>query len=64
MVPPTRCGCRLTCHCVCARARADAQPTDEDVNYWHDKYCEALHGLFERYKGTNPDYKHKELLVE
>ena len=26
--------------------------------------CKAVVELFDRYKGTNPDYKHKELLVE
>lgn len=40
------------------------QPTDDDVNAWHAKYCEALVELFERYKGTNPDYKHKTLVIE
>merc|ERR1712087_216708 len=38
-------------------------PTDEDVDMWHEKYCESLVQLFDRYKGTNQDYKHKHLLI-
>ena len=39
-------------------------PTDDDVNLWHAKYCDELQALFERYKGTNPGYKHKTLVIE
>ena len=35
-----------------------------EVDHWHAVYCERVKELFERYKGFNPDYKHKELLVE
>ena len=40
------------------------EPTDEDVDRWHAEYCNKLTELFDAYKGRNPDYKHKELLIE
>lgn len=40
------------------------EPTDEDVDKWHAEYCTKLKELFDRYKGRNPDFKHKELLIE
>lgn len=41
-----------------------AEPTEADINEWHTKYCEAVKVLFDRYKGTNPDYADKELVIE
>lgn len=41
-----------------------ASPTEEDVDKWHAVYCERLVELFDRYKGSNPDYKHKQLVIE
>jgi hypothetical protein len=40
------------------------EPTDEDVDRWHAEYCSKLKELFDAYKGRNPDYKHKELMIE
>ncbi|KAL1518622.1 hypothetical protein AB1Y20_002910 [Prymnesium parvum] len=40
------------------------EPTDADVDHWHAEYCRKLQELFENYKGRNPDYKHKELVIE
>ena len=40
------------------------EPTEAEIDHWHAVYCERVKELFERYKGFNPDYKHKELLVE
>jgi Diacylglycerol acyltransferase len=39
-------------------------PTDEEVDKWHKKYCEAIEGLFERYKEKVPLYKHKTLFID
>lgn len=41
-----------------------AEPTNEEVDLWHARYCEQLVQLFDRYKTTNPDYAHKQLFVE
>eukprot|EP00440_Ansanella_granifera_P041720 gb/GFBE01045235.1/.p1 GENE.gb/GFBE01045235.1/~~gb/GFBE01045235.1/.p1 ORF type:complete len:349 (+),score=46.12 gb/GFBE01045235.1/:1-1047(+) len=39
-------------------------PTNEDIEKWHAVYCQKLKELFDAYKGRNPDYKHKELIIE
>jgi len=39
-------------------------PTEEDLDRWHKVYCDRLVELFDRYKGNNPDYKHKTLVIE
>jgi len=41
-----------------------AEPTQEDVDKWHAEYCKKLVELFDKYKGSNPDYKHKTLFIE
>jgi len=40
------------------------EPTQEDIDKWHAEYCKQLTELFDRYKGSNPDYKHKKLVIE
>eukprot|EP00434_Breviolum_minutum_P015204 symbB.v1.2.013406.t1/scaffold950.1/size149601/9 len=39
-------------------------PTSEDIEKWHAVYCQKLTELFDTYKGRNPDYKHKELIIK
>lgn len=39
-------------------------PSPEDIEKWHATYCEKLTELFESYKGRNPDYKHKDLIIK
>mmetsp|Transcript_82628 Transcript_82628/g.164077 ORF Transcript_82628/g.164077 Transcript_82628/m.164077 type:complete len:338 (-) Transcript_82628:214-1227(-) len=39
-------------------------PTAEDVDKWHAVYCEKLKQLFDTYKGKNPDYKDKQLIIK
>lgn len=39
-------------------------PTQEDVDKWHAEYCKQLVALFDKYKGSNSDYKHKTLVIE
>merc|ERR1719414_1025828 len=39
------------------------EPSDADVNKWHAIYCDKVVELFDNYKGTNPDYKHKDLVI-
>jgi len=40
------------------------EPTDEDVNKWHAKYCEEVTRLFNDYKEKVPAYKHKKLYID
>ena len=40
------------------------EPTNDDVDKWHQKYCEAIEGLFEKYKEKVPLYKHKKLYID
>ena len=37
------------------------EPTDEDLEKWHGKYCEEVKRLFDSYKEKLPEYKHKTL---
>lgn len=39
-------------------------PTQEDVDKWHAKYCEEVTRLFERNKEKVPLYKHKTLFID
>ncbi|CAJ1413578.1 unnamed protein product [Effrenium voratum] len=39
-------------------------PSPEDIEKWHAIYCEKLKELFDSYKGRNPDYKEKELMIQ
>lgn len=38
--------------------------SQEDIEKWHAVYCQKLTELFDTYKGRNPDYKHKELIIK
>mmetsp|Transcript_10079 Transcript_10079/g.24366 ORF Transcript_10079/g.24366 Transcript_10079/m.24366 type:complete len:165 (+) Transcript_10079:463-957(+) len=40
-----------------------SNPTAEDIQKWHAIYCEKLKELFDAYKGRNPDYKEKDLII-
>jgi len=40
------------------------EPTQEDIDKWHAKYCEEITRLFEKYKEKVPMYKHKQLYIE
>ncbi len=40
------------------------EPTDEDINKWHAKYCEEVTRLFEMNKEKLPAYKHKKLFID
>jgi 2-acylglycerol O-acyltransferase 2 len=39
------------------------EPTQQDVDKWHDKYCAEVKRLFDRYKERVPEYKHKQLEI-
>jgi len=39
-------------------------PTDEDIDRWHDVYCKKLVELFDNYKVFNPDYVQKSLVIQ
>jgi hypothetical protein len=38
-------------------------PSQEDVDKWHDKYCQEVKRIFDAYKERVPDYKHKKLVI-
>jgi hypothetical protein len=38
-------------------------PTQADVDEWHEKYCDAVTKLFDKYKEKVPAYKHKKLII-
>jgi len=40
------------------------EPTIEDIDKWHNKYCEEVNRLFNSYKEKLPAYKHKKLIIE
>jgi 2-acylglycerol O-acyltransferase 2 len=41
-----------------------AEPTQEDVDKWHAKYCEEVVKLFDGNKEKHPLYKHKKLFID
>ena len=41
-----------------------AEPTQEQIDAFHDKYLAEVKRLFDTYKGHNPDYADKELMFE
>lgn len=38
-------------------------PTQEDIDNWHAKYCDEVRRLFDTYKERVPQYKHKKLII-
>jgi hypothetical protein len=38
-------------------------PTQEDIDKYHEKYCQEVTRLFDSYKEKVPDYKHKKLVI-
>mmetsp|Transcript_35535 Transcript_35535/g.42418 ORF Transcript_35535/g.42418 Transcript_35535/m.42418 type:complete len:337 (-) Transcript_35535:89-1099(-) len=40
------------------------EPTNEEVDEWHEKYCQEVTRLFNSYKEKLPAYKHKQLIIE
>jgi hypothetical protein len=36
-------------------------PTQQDLDKWHAKYCQEVTRIFEKYKEKVPEYKHKKL---
>ena len=41
-----------------------AEPTQEDIDKWHGKYCKEVERLFNTYKERVPQYKHKKLYID
>lgn len=39
-------------------------PTEQDVNKWHQKYCDEVRRLFDANKEKVPMYKHKTLYID
>lgn len=39
-------------------------PTQNDIDQWHAKYCEQVKRLFDTYKERVPEYKHKQLEIQ
>jgi hypothetical protein len=40
-----------------------ANPTQEEIDKWHAKYCDEVTRLFNKYKERVPEYKHKKLEI-
>jgi len=40
------------------------EPTSDDIDKWHEKYCQEVTRLFNSYKEKLPAYKHKQLIIE
>jgi hypothetical protein len=38
-------------------------PTQAEIDYWHEKYCNEVQRLFDAYKERVPEYKHKRLEI-
>ena len=39
-------------------------PTQADIDKWHDVYCNEVRKIFETYKEKAPMYKHKKLFID
>ncbi len=40
------------------------EPTNEDIEKWHNKYCAEVTRLFNENKERLPAYKHKQLFID
>ncbi|KAL7471972.1 hypothetical protein ACHAXS_012289 [Conticribra weissflogii] len=40
------------------------EPTQEDIDKWHARYCEEVRNIFEAHKEKVPMYKHKKLFID
>eukprot|EP00521_Asterionellopsis_glacialis_P013636 CAMPEP_0195296906 /NCGR_PEP_ID=MMETSP0707-20130614/20381_1 /TAXON_ID=33640 /ORGANISM="Asterionellopsis glacialis, Strain CCMP134" /LENGTH=212 /DNA_ID=CAMNT_0040358539 /DNA_START=373 /DNA_END=1011 /DNA_ORIENTATION=- len=40
------------------------EPTQEEIDHWHKKYCQEVTRIFDKYKELVPAYKHKELIID
>lgn len=54
---------------LCARGKRMglphiANPTQEDIDFWHAQYCKEVERLFDTYKEKLPNYKHKTLYID
>jgi hypothetical protein len=38
-------------------------PTQEEIDIWHQKYCDEVTRIFDTYKERVPDYKHKKIVI-
>jgi hypothetical protein len=38
-------------------------PSQADIDKWHEKYCSEVMRIFEKYKEKVPEYKHKKLEI-
>ena len=41
-----------------------AEPTQQQIDHYHDIYLKELQRIFETYKQFNPDYKDKALIFQ
>lgn len=39
------------------------EPTQADIDKWHQKYCDEVTRIFDTYKERVPMYKHKKLII-
>lgn len=38
-------------------------PTQQQIDHWHNKYCQEVQRLYDTYKERVPEYKHKKLVI-
>ena len=39
-------------------------PSIEDIDKWHQRYCDEVKRIFDKYKEKVPQYKDKELFID
>ena len=39
-------------------------PTDKDINKWHQKYCDEVERIFNTYKHKSPQYANKKIFID